>query len=416
MGNFMKQLQILMQKWETPLLIAILTVYEIICYHFILLKSGIKGDETHFYDTAVAFSKDFSWRHILHYDELITPFTFICYGLWGKFFGTDLQALRLLSLLIGFTTHFLFFRFLKFYFHGGLLLWLLFFLWIFNPYNIGFNAFIYTDGLSNLCMVAFLLALVKERYFLLAGASFLLIFTRQYNILVVLAGVLMVFWTLLRYKKMHWAFFLCFSAALAGISPLFLLWKGFSPPGSMTDKLAEVPRIFYLKSLPVYIYCIFVYTLPLSAVLFFKRRTSWKRLALIASFSAIFYFLFPVSASYIAVKDGFLTVGLFDKVLSAALPNLLKHMVLLLSFLGGSFMLCILIEKAFESSDRRGVNRFFQQFSAIYILLFLIAMVFNFQIWEKYFIQILPVVLVLLGGVFQKDGGASVPDLPEDIQ
>lgn len=389
-------------KYELILVIITILLYEYLCYKFILIRKPMHGDEHHFYRTIVEFSENFGARKLLDYNELITPFTFILYGFYGKLFGTDLFTLRTFSLIIAGMTHFIFFIFLKKIFNNTFLIWTIFFIWIFNPYIIGFNALIFTDGLSNLLIILFLLALYKKNYWLIFICSALLIFTRQYNILIILSAGLI---TLLEHIKQKKADLKLYSSLILGllvVTPLFIYWQGFSPRGNMNLKLQEVPFKLYMESIPVYIYCIFIFSFPISPMLLFYKKLKSKVWFFTIGIALLFYILFPVAPSYIAVKDGFSTVGLFDKAITSILgTGIYKHIILFIFFLFGCLTLYILIKEFFQEKNNN--NKYsYNKFLLVYIIIFLISMVFNFQIWEKYFIQIFPASLILMGTSLEK--------------
>lgn len=386
------------RNWQQYLLlVAILFTYEALCYYFIALKSPLHGDEHHFYRTSVSFSENLSFQRVKSYNELITPLTFLLYGLWGKLIGNGLLDMRFLSIIIGFFTHFLMFFLLKMFFSRQIiLLWALFFLWIFNPYVIGFNAYIYTDGLSNLLIILFLLAFFKKQYGLIILSSALLIYTRQYNLILLIAAGITVLIHGLK-TKIDYRMLLALTLGVISIAPLFIYWNGASPPGAMTNKLANVPHVIYFKALPVYVYCISVFTMPLSLLVLMKRKLEIKWVIFTFFLSGIYYLLFPVSASFISVKDGFFTVGLVDKALSAVFPSIFKHIILFLFFVLGNYVL-LFFARHFIFVKKRLPNRS-NWLVFIYIAIFLMSMVVNFQIWEKYFIQIFPVVLIMVGKI-----------------
>lgn len=397
-------------EFSTAIILVIL--YELLCYFFIVLKKPITGDEHHFYETIVIFSKNLTWGTILSYDELITPLTFIIYGWFAKTFGTDLHTVRIVSLIIGFFTHTFFFVLLKNILRQPFIYWGLFIIWLLNPYILGFNGLVFTDGLSNLLIVGFLFAVYKNHYMLAFLAASLLIYTRQYNILIV--GAAGIYYLLLASKDKGLNLKMLLSLALgsATIIPLFIMWRGFSPVGAMSEKLTAVPFIFYAESLPVYIYCIFIFVLPISGFIIWHSKISKKEWYFIIIFTLFFYNLFPVAPSFIAVQDGFHTVGLFDKLVTLISGNnVVKHLLLYLSFLFGSVLFYLFVKEFFlRRYHLKSLD--FQRFSLIYLIIFLAAMMVNFQIWEKYFTQVLPVVLIMSGKLLEQ----KLPQLSDNFK
>lgn len=399
--------------FEYSVAVLFLLLYEILCYWFILLKTPLHGDEHHFYKTIVEFSKDLSVEKIRSYNELITPLTFIVYGFFGKLFGTDLLTVRFLSIIIGFFTHLLFFIFLKEIFKNRLIYWSLFLMWIFNPYVLGFNALVFTDGLSNFLIILFLYSVYKKKYFLIFVVSALLLYTRQFNVILIAAAVFYMILELIKKKTIDIKMIAALFAGGGAILPLLLLWEGFSPVGAMSDKLDKVSFTVYFEALPVYIYCIFIYTLPLSIIILYFNKISKYRWSLIFSATLLFYAVFPVSPSFIAVKDGFYTVGLFDKLVTFVFKDsFAKHVLLYVSFMLGSALI-YLFWKVISKRGSNDVKLYdFQRFLFIYLIVFLLAMVINFQIWEKYFTQVLPAVLILIGVLLQQ----KLPQLSDDFK
>lgn len=387
-------------------------LYELLCYFFIVLKKPITGDEHHFYETIVNFSKNLTLGAIVSYDELITPLTFIIYGWFAKTFGTDLHTVRIVSLIIGFLTHILFFVLMKDILRKPFIYWGLFVIWLLNPYILGFNGLVFTDGLSNLLIISFLFAIYKNHYAFAFLASALLIYTRQYNILIVGAAGIYYLFLALKGQGLNLKMLLSLALGSATIIPLFIMWRDFSPVGAMSDKLAAVPFMFYAESLPVYVYCIFIFVLPISAVIIWYSKISKREWYLIIILTLFYYNLFPVAPSFIAVQDGFYTVGLFDKLVTLIFGNsLVKHLTLYLSCLFGSVLFYLFV-KEFYLRKYNLKSPDFQRFSIIYLVIFLGAMMVNFQIWEKYFTQVLPVVLTMSGKLLEQ----KLPHLSDNFK
>lgn len=156
---------------------------------FYSAESSQVGDEVHFHPTVISFSQGITLEKIRTYNELVTPLTFLVYGVWGKLVGTELHNLRILSILSGAATHLSLFAYLKKYFRGKLL-WGLILIWLLNPYVIGFNVVVFTDVISNLLIILFLIFFTERRYIQVALVTSLMLYTRQYNLVLIVAAAL----------------------------------------------------------------------------------------------------------------------------------------------------------------------------------------------------------------------------------
>ena len=128
-------------------LVLLCSLQAIIVYTIGLNRSPY-GDEVHFVPTVKLFGENLTLKTLKHYPEMITPLSFILYGLWGKLLGFDVHVLRILSLIIAITTYIVLHRLFYTVFEDTTTSVLSTIFIALHPYMIGLNIFVYTDMLG----------------------------------------------------------------------------------------------------------------------------------------------------------------------------------------------------------------------------------------------------------------------------
>jgi len=359
-------------------------------------------DEKHFYETIKLFTNHFSIETLRTYNEVIAPFAFIVYAIWGKIFGTSLATLRVLSLLISFVTFLRFFVLAKRHL-SPLYALLLTILLSLNPYMIGISFFCYTDMLTILFSIEIALAILSNSIFRLIIFSILSIYTRQYNITVLMAVGLYYLLSKNENGKTNWFNALAMFIPLITFLPLIILWKGVAPDSQMHSLLNGYTYHYQLIALPTYIYTIVIYSLPLSLLWLYKNyQFRLLELLIIIAICSILYALFPVTPAACSVHDGIYTVGLFHKVIDLVIKNaVVIHGILYLSFLFAAITLFELFKKYKNYLFYYQPNQI-HLFYLLNIITLLLVMPISYQIWEKYVLVILPYCLILFGSFLEK--------------
>lgn len=352
------------------------------------------GDEDHIVQTVRDFGERITLEKIKSYKEPYAPLPFILYALWGRAFGFELHILRLFSLVIALATYVLFYRLLtRLRFNDNLALLATGF-WALHPYMIGLSVFVFTDILALLFLIVACQAMIKPAPLLLAFALAAATWCRQYFVFV--AGAAAFYYAVKwRLEKDAGALRLLSACLLAGMSflGLILFWGGFMPAYEGRDYFAAEMR-FHPNFLTLYV-CLFpIYLLPFVA---WRRRAFYASPAVLgfSLLPALSYWLFPVAASRFALDSGVATVGFFHKLLKSTLGSQgLEHVILFVFFWAG-LPVVFFFAKDFYNKLRQGPVDF-ALFVDTAMLFFLLLMPFAFQVWEKYFMPIIPLALIRL--------------------
>ncbi|MEW6411526.1 MAG: hypothetical protein AB1483_03530 [Candidatus Zixiibacteriota bacterium] len=354
---------------------------------------GHWGDEWHFQNTIKKFGAEISLETLRHYEEMSTPLPFVVYALWGRIFGFDLFHLRILSLIVALITYIAFHRLLfitvrdeTVIFFGAALL-------VAQPYMIGFSIFVYTDMMAILFLILSVIAHVRRRFILFAVALALALLSRQYIAFLALATGLFHIGEILTVKKHHSVkMLLACALSLVPCGLLFLFWGGPSPNSSLRARYLDQGFFFHPTILSLYICLLFVYLSPLAVIYFRRFYSSWRVWLLVLPVSA-YYWFFPIGPSKPSVDVGIPTVGLFNRILLTVLPDArLVHGVFYLCFL---LAIPILIWVAKDLVTRYRKDNFDTElFLSLAIIAFFVVMPFSYLGWEKYFMPVVPLVIL----------------------
>ena len=353
------------------------------------------GDEYRLLETVRDFSDGPSIDRLKHYNQLSTPLPFVLYAAWGRVVGFELWQLRLLSLLIALLSYLLFHRILYLHLGSGPAALLAAVFLMINPYMVGFSIFVFTDGLTILFVILSLYAAVRSSptllFFGVAGS----LLCRQYTIFLAAAAVIFYCVHLWRGKGERNGAML--GAAVAGLVPLlalFALWGGISPVNKWREFYDTSGLSFHPAYLVLYVSLLSIYLAP---VLLFRLRTIYGNPRVLAGSLVVsmLYWIFPVEPSPYAVAIGVHTVGLFHKAFTwVAAATWFSHLLFYFGFLLGLPILWRIITSAWRNiRTARLTPALLYDLS---IAIFLVVMPFSYLNWEKYFVPLLPLVIIRL--------------------
>lgn len=353
------------------------------------------GDEVRFHQTIINFANNFSLDLLKTYHQMSTPLPFALYALWGKIFGLTLFPLRILSILIALVTYSLFFHLLGQFTDNKKLLWFTSLFLVVHPYNVGLSIFVFTDMIAILFILSGFRTVIKNRPMLFTLFSALAILSRQYMIFFVAAvGLYFLLKFFLKNDKQSLIFIWGAVISLLPFIGLMMLWNGASPNNDLkqlylTDGYSYDPHKLFL-----YLIILFVYALPLVAHRWKMIYTNWKILSY-SIIAGLLYFLFPVTPSESSLSISVHTVGYFHKALERLTgDNTVVQILFYLCFtLSLPILYLILRQVYFYLKSKRFTA---DLLLIICILLFMVVMPFSYLSWEKYFMPLLPFVLLYL--------------------
>ncbi len=371
----------------------------VILHSGIILFSGLNrpiyGDEGHFIATITQFAQNYSRETLRTYNEMSTPLPFVLYALWGKLFGLEAATLRLFSLLLGFAAALLFFAIAKQLLVQSRTIFFAYLLFLFQPYLIGFTMYVYTDLFA---IIGLLLALwegIKRNEWWLGIGCVIALLSRQYSVFFIAA--LMLFYILEYIWAKRPASLRTLLVVILSCLPLtflFAYWQGIVPDNTMRTLYLDTALSYHLSSAVLYLSCITIYLFP---VLLVRRKNVFlnKTVWLIAILMSSIYLLAPIRASQAAANVDIETVGLFHRLLRYVFDNPLV--------INGIFYFCFLIGLVvfvhflalfwkLRKEKANGVDMLL----ILSLVCFLLVMPFSYLHWEKYFILLLPFLLLLL--------------------
>ncbi len=364
------------------------------------LKRPFWGDEAHFVETIRQFGDEISMESLKHYNEMSTPLPFIAYAIWGRTFGFDIHILRSLSVLLAIVTYLLFYHLLMSIFaRPRTALWATLFL-VLHPYMIGLSIFVFTDMMTILFLLMFLISLRRQAPVLLAIFSSAGLLSRQYFAFLPAAAALFCLSGYIQKRDVQKLEMLA-SIALSFLPMLFLmvLWGGPAPDNEMRDLYLGGGLRFSPSYLALYLCQFVLYLLPI-VIIKWRHYFRDMRLNIISlALASLFYWWFPVKPSLSAVSAGVDTVGLFHRFIRRAIGSEYEWIPFFVAFWLSLPILFSIVKDAVQRciSKDHGLT-FFLDLS---ITSFLVIMPFSYLVWEKYFLMVMPLLLIrmLLDGV-----------------
>lgn len=362
---------------------------------FIGLDHSYWGDEAAFVSTIRYFGQNFTLRSLTDYDQVIAPLVFLLYTLWGKLTSFEIHHLRLLSLGFSLVTFILIFRLYAATLARPREALLASCLLLLNPYALGLSFFVFTD-IPNLCFLLLIAwAVYRQNLYGLGLATAAALLGRQYSAFLVVAAFFYYLVMLHRGDKSK----IVYPAALVlGSLPLLILfffWGGIAPPTGKNLWVRTEVQLYHPGYLTTYVVFVAAYLMP---VVIWMRHHLFhnRRLCLYCGAISFWYFLFPVRASIVVIRQtGQTTVGLLHRLIQSGLNNtLLEHTLFWILFWSGLVILARIFSEDIRRFRRGEWD--FGHFLSLAVICFFLVMPFSYQIWEKYLISILPFLLLRL--------------------
>jgi hypothetical protein len=353
----------------------------------------LRADEPHFVGTIIQFgTTPLSLDLLTHYNEMSGPVPFVLYGAWGRLFGFEPQTLRMFSIIVAVATYVLLFWFL----HsetGNLRLsaWGTAFVAL-HPYMLYLSLFVYTDMLAILCLIGAIAAVRRERPVWLALALCGAVLNRQYLLFATgAAGVYFLARCIRHRQRRDMLHLLAVAASVVPLAGLCVLWRGLCPDGNLKHIYLDKHPSFHVSSLVLYVSLMSIYLSPILAARW-REFFGCKKPMIVAAALCWLYWFFPVAASPIAAESGF-RVGMLHLTLHRMFNSeALEHVVFFTGFAGG---LAVVTALGLDALRRWREGRIdFQFFLDLTAFAFLAIMPCSYLHWEKYFMPLVPVLLL----------------------
>jgi hypothetical protein len=381
-------------KYLIVFLIIFIAFQSIVSY--IAFQRSPWGDERHFIETARLFGNDLTLQTLAHYSEMSTPLHFIIYGLWGKIMGFELNQLRLFSPVIALTTYLLFFMLIWRVTRHGLLTLAGVLFFMFHPYMVGFSTFVFTDMLTILFLILAIYAIYTHNPLLLFIGNACALLSRQYAVFFTVAAGVYFLLILLTQKNKKDAFVPGIALVLSCL-PLIgciFLWKGLSPDSPIKTIYLKYAITYHVPALFMYIALLFLYMIPFIFIAVrhvFGRRALWTYIIMLV-ISGV-YWLAPVIPSPSAIDGKIYTVGFFHKAIDAFSQNVLFHQsIFFICFALAMPFMHLIVTSLLNSIQTARIT--FTVFLDLCIVAFLLIMPFSYLWWEKYFMLLVPVLIL----------------------
>jgi hypothetical protein len=367
----------------------------------------LRADEPHFVGTIIQFgTTPLSLDLLTHYNEMSGPVPFVLYGAWGRVFGFEPQTLRLFSIIVAVATYVLLFWFLQSE-TGNLRLSVLGTAFVaLHPYMLYLSLFVYTDMLAIMCLIGAIAAVRRERPFWLALALCGAVLNRQYLAFVTVAAGAYFLARYFRHRqRSDMLQLLAVVASVVPLAGLCVLWRGLCPDGNLKHIYLDKHPSYHVSSLVLYISLMSIYLSPVLAARWREFFGSKKPLVASAALCWL-YWLFPVAASPIAAESGF-RVGMLHETLHQMFNSEgLEHAVFFTGFAAGLAVVTALVIDAWNRWRERRID--FQFFLDLTAFAFLAVMPCSYLHWEKYFMPLVPVLMLRILFVPFRDAARAV--------
>ena len=366
----------------------------------------LRADEPHFVETIIQFGTNPpSLALLAHYNEMSGPVPFVLYGAWGRMFGFEPQTLRLFSIVVAVATYVLLFWFLQSE-TGNLRLsaWGTAFVAL-HPYMLYLSLFVYTDMLAIMCLIGAIAAVRRERPVWLAMALCGAVLNRQYLAFATgAAGAYFLARCLRHRQRRDIVQLLAVAASVIPLAGLCVLWKGLCPDGNLKHIYLDKHPSFHVSSLVLYVSLMSLYLCPVLAARWREFFGCKKPLVAAAALCWLYWF-FPVTPSPIAAESGF-RVGMLHLTLHRLFNSeILEQLVFFTGFAGGLAIVSGLALDAWRRWRERRID--FQLFLDLTAFAFLAVMPCSYLHWEKYFMPLVPVLLLRILFVPFRETAAS---------
>ncbi|HEX9250726.1 MAG TPA: glycosyltransferase family 39 protein, partial [Ignavibacteriaceae bacterium] len=321
-------------------------------------------------------------------------FFFLFYALWAKIFGSSIENLRIITLIISFITwqfvYYLFQLFVKKESHALLLSFLV----VANPYFFGTSVFVFTDMLTILLSLAAIISFRINKLLQFIIFSALAILCRQYAVII---PAVVIIYSLLNYKNDRLnnrnyviGSFLTFLPLVI----LFGVWKNIAPASGIEKWVVPNSSFYNIDYINTYITFSVIYLFPLAIIFLKKIKLSYSSLFIAFLLTVILSF-FPIKSS-IATLDftdyksvGFVHQGLINVF---GYESIVLKIVLGIFLLAGCYISAELMKRFYLHLKIKSFD--LSIISTLLWVLFLLIMPFSYQVWEKYLTMILPFLIL----------------------
>jgi len=357
---------------------------------FISLRLPFRGDERHIVETIKLFVNNFNLDTTKDYPEVTPPFFFMFYALLAKVFGSSIETLRVLTLIISFITWQLVYYFFQMFVKKESHALLLSLLVVINPYFLGTSVFVFTDMLTILLSLVAVISFIKDKNILFVIFSTLAILCRQYAVIIPIAAII---FSLFNYKGERLKSRNYIVGSLLTTLPLLILfgvWKNISPASGIEKWIVPNSSLYNTDYINTYITFSVIYIFPLVIVFFKEIKLSYSSLLIALVFTILLSF-FPVKTSMATLEfTDYKTVGFVHQAFVELLGNesLWVKVVLAFFLLIGCYINAELIKNIYQAIKSETFSK--QLIFTSFWILFLLIMPFSYQVWEKYLTMILP--------------------------
>jgi hypothetical protein len=342
----------------------------------------VQGDEKNFfYPCSKDFGHDFSLETLKSYGCPEPPLPFVIFGLFGRLFNFSLTALRIFNMLLSYVAVVILYKLLKRVTDYAYYLSYLFL--VFPYYLVLTSSMVYTEPITFIfALLGLYFYIFKERSLLGGFFSGLAVLCRQYFIFLPATFIIVEYFS---NRKLIFDIKMLLNSALPFLIylPFVVIWKGLVPAGSPQHFTS--PYLFNFAAFNYLLISVAVYGFPFVS---FSLKTLLPdyRLKIIAALclTPVFFLGLPDKAHPIILNTGpfFRLANYFGSF---------NTFVFYAAWLAGLYILFSLIGFKLRHSEK------VDSYCVYGIILFCIMMLFSPFMWEKYILQIYPLLIIFFG-------------------
>lgn len=360
----------------------------------ITLKLPLHGDERHIVDTIRLFTANYNLEIIKDYPEVTPPFFFYFYATWSKFFGSSVESLRILTLLISLITWQLIFYLNSLFTKKSIHTLLLSLLVIVNPYFLGTSVFVFTDMPTIMFCLAAVIFFIKDKIFLFTIFSAFAILCRQYAVIFPLAVISYWLINFLSGKEINKTHLITSLTSFVPLAVFLIIWEGISPASGVKKWVIANSLLYNIDYINTYLTFSVVYCFPLLIIFFKKIKVDYRNIIL-AFLITLVLCLFPVKPSLATItQTDYKTVGYVHAALVKIFGSysIILKIVLWIFLFIGCYINVVIIKRFLSALISKDLQK--EMIFIILWILFLFIMPLSYQVWEKYLLLILPYFLL----------------------
>ena len=385
-----------MTKTKSYLLWSAFSFLSLTIIAFLTIKLPYWGDERHIVETIRLFSNNFNLATLKDYPEVTPPFFFIFYASWAKIFASSLESLRVLTLIISFTTWQLVFFLNSIFTKNNLHALILSLIFVLNPYVLGTSVFVFTDTFTIMLCITSIILFIKDKLLFSSILAMLAVLSRQYAIIVPLSMIVFLILQKNNKQRINWNYIFILGLSLIPLLILFLFWHGITPQSGSEKWIIKNSHFYNIDYINTYITFSTIYLLPLIIFFITKTKLNYRYILIALGINIVLNF-FPVKPSTVTlVQTDYSTVGYIHKFILSILGrnNFVTSLILWICLLLGCY-LNILIIKRFISNVKSQIIKI-EVVPFLLWFFFLIIMPISYQVWEKYLTLVLPFLILSL--------------------